>query len=111
MKKLAYIILVIAVLLIISHFVKQNSVAQSPATTTTETTISVTEPTEATAAAEENAISLPAMETSIPAEDTDVVDVQEDIIIEDHAPEEYDAIDVEETNPEQTSDEDETIIE
>lgn len=115
MKKLAYIILVIAILLVISHFVKQNTPARSVAETMVET-IAV-EPA-AEAVENETEVSEPAVhedsaenDQAIPAEDTDVVDVQEDIIIDDQAPEDDGAIDVEETNPEQTADEDETIIE
>ncbi len=115
MKKLAYIILVIAILLVISHFVKQNTPARPVAETVTETvteepaaTATESNAEEAVSTARENGIeNVPAL----PAEDTDVVDVQEDIIIDDQVPEDDGAIDVEETNPEQTADEDETIIE
>lgn len=97
MKKLAYIILVIAVLVVISHFVKQGGLtAPVVETTTVAEEIVPAEPLNA--------------ENAVPAEDNDVVDVQEDIIIDDSAPEEIEAVEVEETNPDETADEDETII-
>lgn len=97
MKKLAYIILVIAILVVISHFVKQGG--ENPAVETVTVT-------EEIAPVEEIST-----ENAVPAEDTDVVDVQEDIIIDDNnAEEEIDAVEVEETNPAETADEDETII-
>lgn len=104
MKKLAYIILVIAVLVVISHFVKQGGLKQPE--TTNETTVVITENTTDTEAA-------PATTENTPAEDHDVVDTQEnveDIIIDEEAPEEDDAVDVEETNPDETLDEEETIV-
>lgn len=98
MKKLAYIILVIAILVVISHFVKQGNLG-NPAVET----VTVTE--EIAPVEEIN------NENVAPAEDNDVVDVQEDIIIDDAVPtEEVEAVEVEETNPSETADEDETII-
>lgn len=118
MKKLAYIILVVAILVVISHFVKQGNVNQP--TIVEETAIIETEAATPSADEvpniEENAAT-PATENAAPintpAEDNDVVDVQEnveDIIIEDKAPEDDGAVEVEETNPENTVDEEETII-
>lgn len=99
MKKLAYIILVIAILLLIAHFVKNDqTVAQEPssqAETTSEVSMAVS-----------------SNEQSAPSEDSDVVEVQEtseDIIIEEGAPEDDDAMDVEETS-EATMDEEETVL-
>lgn len=104
MKKLAYIILVIAILVVISHFVKQGGFKQPE--TTNETTVVITEN------ATDNETT-PAIAENTPAEDHDVVDIQEnveDIIIDEEAPEEDDAVDVEETNPDETLDEEETIV-
>ena len=100
MKKLAYIILVIAILLIIGIFVKNDTSANS---------------NDVTVAAEENIPSTQTEATSqpnTPNEDSDVVEVHEraeDIIIGEDAPEGEDAIDVEETS-EATMDEEETIL-
>lgn len=106
MKKLAYIILVIAILVLISHFVKQGNVTAPAATTE----IPVVEVTETTAAVAE--VAAP---TTTPAEDNDVVDVQEvteDVIVEDSAPTSANdgAVEVEEINPAQTANEDETVV-
>lgn len=98
MKKLAYIILVIAILVVISHFVKQGNLGNP--------TVEAVTVTEEIAPVEEIN-----NENAAPAEDNDVVDVQEDIIIDDNAPaEEVEAVEVEETNPSETADEDETIV-
>ncbi len=103
MKKLAYIILVIAILLIIAHFVKnEQTVAQEPVT---DAVVS-TEDTSAASSTETQT------EQTVPAEDSDVVNVQEtteDIIIEEGAPEDDGAVDVEETS-EATMDEEETVL-
>lgn len=99
MKKLAYIILVIAILLLIAHFVKNDqTVAQ--------------EPVAQTETSSEASMSISQNEPSTPSEDSDVVEVQEtseDIIIEEGAPEEDGAVDVEETS-EATMDEEETVL-
>ena len=104
MKKLAYIILVIAILVVISHFVKQRGFKQPE--TTNVTTVVITEN------ATDNETT-PAIAENTPAEDHDVVDIQEnveDIIIDEEAPEEDDAVDVEETNPDETLEDEETIV-
>ncbi len=119
MKKLAYIILVIAILVVISHFVKQGNI--KPAAEDTVATVVTTEDADAIAdtTAGNAPVSAEAAEaavietTAAPAEDNDVVDVQEnaeDIIIEEGAPEDDGAVDAEETNPEETIDEEETIV-
>lgn len=119
MKKLAYIILVIAILVVISHFVKQGNIkpaAENAAAivVTTEDAEAIADATAGNAPVSAEAAEGAAVETSAaPAEDNDVVDVQEnaeDIIIEEGAPEDDGAVDVEETNPEETIDEEETII-
>lgn len=116
MKKFAYIILIIAILVVISHFVKQNDTNNAPATVE-EAAIVVDETNTANTPANsenttpaENTVPAALPEGAAIAEDADVVDVQEDIIIEDQAPEEDDALEVEETDPSQTAEEDETII-
>lgn len=104
MKKLAYIILIIAILVAISHFVKQGGVKQPE--TSGETTVVITE----NAAGGENVSSA---NGNAPSEDHDVVDTQEnveDIIIDEETPEEDDSVEVEETNPDETIDEEETIV-
>ena len=107
MKKLAYIILVIAILLLIGHFVQnEQTTAQEPAVTN-ETVNNETSP-DTPAVAQTEA----AAQTSAPAEDSDVVEVHEtseDIIIEDEAPEDDGAIDVEETSA-ATMGEEETVL-
>lgn len=111
MKKLAYIILVIAILVVISHFVKQGSMKPTAEQITPETSATLTEDSAPISQAMEEISSSDA--TISPTEDNDVVDVQEnieDIIIEENVPEDDGAIDVEETNPEETIDEEETII-
>lgn len=102
MKKLAYIILVIAILVVISHFVKQGS--QQPAAEIVTISEAVA-PVDSTAPTENNADTIAPV-----AEDADVVDVQEDIIVEDNNVEEIDAVEVEEIDPSATASEDETII-
>lgn len=112
MKKLAYIILVIAILLLIAYFVKnEQSIAQEPenqAEVLIETNVAATPSTEAPST------EAPSTEAPLaaPSEDSDVVNVQEtteDIIIEEDTPEDDGAIDVEETS-EATTDEEETIL-
>lgn len=118
MKKLAYIILVIAILVVISHFVKQGNIKpaaeDSVATVvTTEDADAIADTTTGNAPVSAEAAEAAVIETTAPAEDNDVVDVQEnaeDIIIEEGAPEDDGAVDVEETNPEETIDEEETIV-
>ncbi len=109
MKKLAYIILVIAILLIIGHFVKTGSettpAEEQPAAAAVETSAVAVETPASTA-------ETPAAENAAMPEDSDVVEVQgtaEDIIIEDGAPEDDGAIDVVETS-DATTDEEETIL-
>lgn len=101
--------------MLIGHFVKNDqSTAQEPVAQTTTVseeavvTLPTTEPTNT--AQNENASAQP--EEVVPAEDSDVVNVQEtaeDIIIEEGAPEDDGAIDVEETS-EATMDEEETVL-
>ena len=83
MKELAYIVLVLAILVAVGYFVKQNEMPV-PETITVEEEITVS--------------------------DEGNVEEAQDIIIDDDSQEEIEAIDVEETNPEETADEDETII-
>ena len=115
MKKLAYIILVIAILLLIGHFVKndqstaQEPVAQTPAVSE-EATVALPSTEANNAVQNENASAQP--EQNAPAEGSDVVEVQEtseDIIIEEGAPEDDGAVDVEETS-DATMDEEETVL-
>lgn len=84
MKKAAYIILVLAILVAISYFVKQNNETLSPEPAIVEEEIVVT--------------------------DENNVEETQDIIIDDDNQEEIEAVEVEETNPDETSDEDETIV-
>ena len=134
MKKLAYIILVIAILLVIAHFVKNDqTTAQEPVVQTQavveETAAEVPAAAEAAVTAtvvEENAVATQAPteavsteataatqpEQAVSAEDNDVVEVQEtseDIIVGDDAAEDDGAIDVEETSA-ATMDEEETVL-
>lgn len=119
MKKLAYIILIIAILVVISHFVKQSNTTPSAVedvvivvdennSTDAQTDSENTVPAENAIQADAPAMVSP--EAAAMAEDNDIVDVQEDIIIEDQAPEEEDVVEVEESNPSETAGEDETII-
>ncbi len=113
MKKLAYIILVVAILLLIGNFVKteQNITHEPEAQAAVEKDMAdITNGVSAAVSQAENAAAQP--EQTVPAEDSDVVNVQEtteDIIIEEGAPEDDGAVDVEETS-EATMDEEETVL-
>ncbi len=119
MKKLAYIILVIAILLIVSHFVKNGALAE-PETANTTTVTEQISTTENMDTPTDGADIVNVQETSKPQEmnqntttEPETLGVQEetveDIIISDEEPEDHGAVDVEETS-EATMDEEETIL-
>lgn len=121
MKKLAYIILVIAILLIISHFVKNGALVaqempQQEVKVSEQISVSneVQKPSEGADVVEvQETVKTPETQAADSASEIENIPNQEetveDIIISDEEPEEHDAIDVEETSAE-TFDEEETVL-
>ena len=119
MKKLAYIILVIAILLIISHFVKNGALAEPETANTTivteqiNSTGNINTPIDGADIVNVQETSKPQDMNQTTAPEPETLDVQEetveDIIISDEEPEDHGAVDVEETS-EATMDEEETIL-